>query len=168
MILDFCCKEHLLQLVAFLCTNFDMWTFLTEKECRFHRQIFWTIKLVFVNPPNICSDLISLNILIGTRFLILLTRNCSKVCRVAMGKVCREFISGLNLYWETTKEWIFFFNFYFLVVTQPPLPLCIVVSVTMDRIRILTHCTVSHNCTLSLKQKRFWVFGTDRSRSGDQ
>lgn len=34
-----------------------------------------------------------------------------------------------------------FFIFIFLVVTHPPLPLCIIVSVTMDRIRILTYCS---------------------------
>lgn len=139
MILYLCCEERLLQLVTFLCTNFDMWAFLTEKERHFHRWTFCTMKLVIVNPPNVCSDLINLSILIGRRFLILLPRNCSKVCRVAMGKVCREFISGLNLYGETTKEWIFFILFFW--ATHPPLPLCIIVSVTMDRIRILTYCT---------------------------
>lgn len=60
-----------------------------------------------------------------------------------MGKVCSEYISGFNLFQETTKEWIFYFLFFF-IVTHPPLPLCVILSVIRDRIRILTYCTNSH------------------------
>ena len=104
---DFVLLLHRTAVTACYFSLYQFWhlNIFSWKRMSFSWKNFLYNKVSIYSHPNICDDLIGLNILIDRSFLFPLPRNHSQVCR-AMGEWSRRLISGITSYKEATKSWI--------------------------------------------------------------